>query len=405
MPAEQPVRLRHPKHADLHIFTRETGGWYAGFHKDGKYHRKATKTDHLPTALRLAGDWYLDCKAAIRIGQFSPQARHTVGDAAKLALAKFQARVERGERSDSYLKGIELLLEMALLPFFGAMDVTKVGPAKWAEYEAHLRATKPKLTRQTLHQHRNALRVCLNEAIRQEWIERLPNLKIEAIGKREGQPRVWFEPPEMRRLLKAARGHIKTLRQTRWAADSEECYDFIIWMANTGMRVGEARNVRFCDIEIETETATDGISRYCCLIKNIRGKRGTGECKSWFAAYNAYKRIVARRGIVDPSKSKEMLFLAHHRDMFNVILDKAGLKFTDTEPRRKRDFVSLRHTYIASRLLHGVPVYDVARNCRTSVAMIENHYTRYLSPRLMTGLNRFERSAASQTISAVPVQV
>jgi hypothetical protein len=70
MPAEQPVKLRHPKHTDLHIFTRETGGWYGGFHKAGKYHRKATKTDHLPTAMALAEDWYLDCKSEIRLNLF-----------------------------------------------------------------------------------------------------------------------------------------------------------------------------------------------------------------------------------------------------------------------------------------------------------------------------------------------
>lgn len=397
MTAEQPAHHRHPKHIDLHIFTRETGGWYAGFHKNGRYHRKATKTQHLSLAMQLAEDWYLDCRAAIRIGQFTPTVRHSVKDAVKIALLKFQGRVERGERSQSYLDGIELLLETSILPFFGELDVSKVGPAKWAEYVNELRSKKPKLTRQTLHQHRNALRVPLNEAIQQEWIERLPPLKIESTGKREGQPRIWFEMPELRRLLKAAKTHIKELASTRWADDAEECYDFIIWMANTGMRVGEARNVRLCDVQVATELSDDGITRRYCLIKNIKGKRGTGECKSWFAAYNAYMRICARRDITEPSKCREKLFLAHHRDMFNAILDKANLKFTDTQPRRKRDFVSLRHTYIASRLLQGVPVYDVALNCRTSVAMIENNYTRYLSPRLMSGLNRFSSPAGLPT--------
>jgi hypothetical protein len=161
MTAEQPAHLRHPKHTDLHIFTRETGGWYAGVHRDGKYHRKATKTDHLPTAMALAEDWCLDCKSEIRLNLFEARARHSVNDAAKLALGKFKVRVERGERSDLYLKGIELLLQTALLPFFGALDVTKVGPAKWSEYETYLRAIKQKLTRQTLHQHRNALTIPL----------------------------------------------------------------------------------------------------------------------------------------------------------------------------------------------------------------------------------------------------
>ena len=355
--------------------------------------------------MMLASDWFLDQQAAIRIGQFNPPITHTVREASRQAIVRLSSSVERGERSPSYLAGINLLLETAILPFFGDLDVTKVGIAKWSDYETRMQGRR--LTRQTLHQHRNALRVCLNEAVRKEWIERLPTLKIDKAGKGQQQPRVWFEALELRRLLKVAKLHTKSLQGTRWENDTLECFDFIVWMANTGMRVGEARNVRFCDVEIHTETASDGAKRPYCLIKNIRGKRGTGECRSWYDAFSAYQRLVLRRAIADPKSSTELLFLTHHREMFNVILDKAGLKYTATEPRRRRDFVSLRHTYITLRLLQGVPVYDVARNCRTSVAMIENHYTRYLSPRLMTDLNRFSEPGAVQhlTISPKIIQV
>jgi len=387
-PAGAITHLRHPLHADLHVFKRETGGWYAGFHKKGYYFRKATKTHLLPAAFDVAREWYLDQHAALRIGLLKPPARHSVREAAKLALRRFEASVERKERSRSYLSSIKLILDSDILPFFGDTDVKDVGIKKWSEYENKL--VERKLTRQTLHQHRNALRVCLNEAVRQEWIERLPTLKIDKIGKAQQQPRVWFEPAEFRTLLRVARNHVKELEKTRWSDDAEECYDFIIWMAHTGMRVGEVRNVRICDIEVHTETASDGIQRPFCLVKNIRGKRGTGECRSWYEAYSAYQRILIRRGISEPSTCTDKLFLVHHRDMFNAILAKAGLKFTPTEPKRRRDFVSLRHTYIATRILQGVPVYDIARNCRTSVAMIENHYAKYISPRLLTGLNQFK---------------
>jgi hypothetical protein len=50
--------------------------------------------------------------------------------------------------------------------------------------------------------------------------------------------------------------------------------------------------------------------------------------------------------------------------------------------------MSLRHTYICFRLLQGVPVYDIAANCRTSVEMIQNHYARWLSPAQSKTINR-----------------
>lgn len=395
MLAEQPSRFRHKSYPDLHIFTRETGGWYAGFHKGGIFHRKSMRTHHLPVALTAAEDWFLDCKAQLRLNQFNPKPRHSIHEAARLSLQRLRERVGRGERSSQYLKGIELLLNSELLPFFGDIDVTQVGPAKWAQYEEALRSKKPSLTIKTLHQHRNALRICLNEGVRREWIERLPTLKIDSVGKSHEHPRTWLEPPEMRQLLKVAKQHIKTLSKTRWAKDAEDCYDFILWMANTGMRVGEARNVRFCDVKVLTEKGTDQIQRHFCMIRNIRGKRGTGECRSGYAAHNAFERLIKRRGIENTAECTDRLFPVHYGAMFNTILTTAGLKFTKTEPRMKRDFVSLRHTYIAMRLIQGVGVYDIARNCRTSVAMIEQHYARYLSPRLLTNLNRLQRSQPS----------
>jgi hypothetical protein len=166
------IHLRHPLHADLHVFKRETGGWYAGFHKKGHYFRKATRTHLLPAALDVAREWYLDHHAALRLGLLKPPATHPIKDAAKLALKRFEASVERQERSKSYLASIKLILDGDILPFFGDTDVKDVGSKKWSAYETKLEGRK--LTRQTLHQHRNALRICLNEAVRQEWIARLP---------------------------------------------------------------------------------------------------------------------------------------------------------------------------------------------------------------------------------------
>jgi hypothetical protein len=65
--------------------------------------------------------------------------------------------------------------------------------------------------------------------------------------------------------------------------------------------------------------------------------------------------------------------------MFNAVLKAIKLKDTADRPPRKRDLMSLRHTYICMRLLNGVGVYEIANNCRTSVTMIENHYARWLS--------------------------
>ena len=72
----------------------------------------------------------------------------------------------------------------------------------------------------------------------------------------------------------------------------------------------------------------------------------------------------------------DRLFPNDHRGQFHRILDEAGLKF-DREGNR-RALYSLRHSYISFRLLEGADIYQIAKNCRTSVEMIEKHYAVHL---------------------------
>ena len=42
-----------------------------------------------------------------------------------------------------------------------------------------------------------------------------------------------------------------------------------------------------------------------------------------------------------------------------------------------RTVCSLRHTYICLRLMEGADIYQIAKNCRTSVEMIEKNYASH----------------------------
>jgi hypothetical protein len=62
--------------------------------------------------------------------------------------------------------------------------------------------------------------------------------------------------------------------------------------------------------------------------------------------------------------------------LFNTILGEQGLKF-DREGRPRTAY-SLRHTYICPRLMEGADIYQIAKNCRTSVEMIEKYYASHI---------------------------
>ncbi len=110
----------------------------------------------------------------------------------------------------------------------------------------------------------------------------------------------------------------------------------------------------------------------------VRGKRGTGYCKSMPGAVHPFQRIRQRKGL----QPADRLFDSSQRELFNAILDELKLKH-DREGNVRTAY-SLRHTYICMRLMEGADIYQIAKNCRTSVEMIEKYYASHIKNTLDT---------------------
>jgi hypothetical protein len=132
----------------------------------------------------------------------------------------------------------------------------------------------------------------------------------------------------------------------------------------------------------------------------VRGKRGVGYCKSMPGGVLPYQRLrdrpkpapsqtkrARRRRGEDVSQTAsaiafeypepiDKVFPGNHIKMFNNLLKRTKLKFDrDGKPRT---LYSLRHTYICLRLMEGADIYQIAKNCRTSVEMIEKYYAAHI---------------------------
>jgi integrase len=77
---------------------------------------------------------------------------------------------------------------------------------------------------------------------------------------------------------------------------------------------------------------------------------------------------------------KDLLFPMSHHDLFSKILKELDLK-ADREGTPRTTY-SLRHTYICMRLMEGADIYQIAKNCRTSVEMIEKYYASHIKTSL-----------------------
>jgi integrase len=89
-----------------------------------------------------------------------------------------------------------------------------------------------------------------------------------------------------------------------------------------------------------------------------------------------------RRGKVERvlPKPTDRVFPNKPRELMNAILDELDLK-KDRDGNVRTSY-SLRHTYICFRLMEGADIYQIAKNCRTSVEMIEKFYAAHIKTTL-----------------------
>ena len=143
--------------------------------------------------------------------------------------------------------------------------------------------------RSTLQQEIVALRQVLKTANRQGWLPYLPDLSAPYKSSGKIGHRAWFSPEEYKRLYQATRERAKNPKNQRWKATCENLHDYVLFMANTGLRPDEAARLEFRDVAIVTDEATGER----ILEIEVRGKRGVGYCKSMTGAITPFGRLVS----------------------------------------------------------------------------------------------------------------
>lgn len=360
----------------LHIYRRQNSDkWQCSTFLAGKNWRKSTKQDSFSVAKVIAEDWYLELKGKMRSGEL--KFGKTFKDAASKFLPEYKA-LTYGERSPKYVEGIELIITAHLLPFFGNTLLAEITPGLVQEYRIHRMTSRvdkstgePKRpARSTLQQEIVALRHVLKTANRHGWLAHLPDMSAPYKMSGKIRHRAWFSPEEYKQLYEATRARAKSPKNARWKQACENLHDYVLFMANTGLRPDEARRLEFRDVAIVTDEATGER----ILEIEVRGKRGVGYCKSMTGAVMPFERL-RQRNRQNPTdrvfgKGKSQ------RELLNAILGELDLK-TDRDGNRRTAY-SLRHTYICLRLMEGADIYQIAKNCRTSVEMIEKYYASHI---------------------------
>ena len=377
----------------VHIYRRENSPfWQCSTYLNGKNRRATTKEDSLKLAKEFAEDWYLTLRGKHSRGEL-PNER-TFSYAADKFLQEFEADT-MGERNPKCLTNHQNHVRLHLNPFFGNLGLSEISTTKIQEYrlarmQSTYRGKHPAAA--TIQKETVTLRMTLKAAVRHGWLAHMPDMSAPYRSSTKVSHRAWFSPDEYKQLYTATRANIKAMTNGKHRHLAEQLHDKVLFMANTGIRPDEANWLEYRDVEIVEDDATGET----ILEIEVRGKRGLGYCKSTEGAVRPFQRMVER----NQPGSTDRLFPADHKKQFNRILEELGLKF-DRQGNR-RTLYSLRHSYISFRLLEGADIYQIAKNCRTSVEMIEKHYAVHLKNSLDASAINVRRTKQSSAVRVRP---
>jgi len=385
----------------VHVYKRPNSPrWQCSTYLVGRNRRTTTKEESLSKAKEIAEDWYLQLRGKLRTGEIKTE--KTFAEASEQYLREYDI-ITQGQRSRIYVAGQHWRSTVHLVPFFGPMGLSEITAGKVQEYRIHrleeamAKRGKPP-AHNTMHQEIVTLRQTLKTAVRQGWLQHLPDLSEPYRSSPKISHRAWFSPEEYKKLYEATRKRAHEPKMTRYKWESEQLHDYVLFAVNTGLRPDEAWRLQFRDVTIVEDEA----SGQTILEIEVRGKRGVGYCKSMPGAVRPFERLKARlrparaydvrtdenRANSTTNASEELrqpqptdlIFPKWQRELFKTILDEENLR-VDREGQPRTAY-SLRHTYICLRLMEGADIYQIAKNCRTSVEMIEKYYASHIKTQL-----------------------
>jgi len=359
--------------------------WYARLTlPSGKRLIKTTKTDDLEAAKEVALRLYYEVDA--RIQNKLPATTRKFKDVARHAIHRMEAELEQGVGKQAYKDYIQVLNKW-LIPYFGGTDIAKLDLAAVTAFDAWRTEQNGKVPAQsTINNHNAALNRVLDEAELNGWI--VKSLRPTLLNKGvKTESRGSFTVEEYRTIYTALRGYHKQTTNEKSAATRETLRNYVLFLANTGVRHGtEALGLCWQNIEWYER---DG-ERYLAI--NVDGKtnKRTAIARDrvvdflWRQAQLNSRISVEDFDALIAAKLDESVFttrlgavatVPNLNRAFNSLLDQLNLK-TGADGRI-RTLYSWRHFYATQDLERGVSTHALSRQLGNSTEMIDRHYSKY----------------------------
>ena len=347
---------------------------------------KSTKTSDDFEARRFAEELYYQLEGRARRGESvkSPTFKRVFEE------WKASVSVDRKVGSPKYTEANIRTMEIWALPHLGQLPIDTINESVLAQHiQWRVDQAKKLPAISTLRNERTVLNQIFRFAKREGYISDAPEITLPTL-RQNSRPDI--PDKEWRRLYTYLRRYVKDAQDKRRHRERFYLQHYILILANSGIRVGEARHLRWRDV-----SSTKTLSGQNRLIFTVRGKTGEREvvCNEHVESYVDRLRKF-RSEEVKKLKPDEPIFchpdgrpIGSFKKGFEQVLEEAEI--LHGSDGKKRVPYSLRHTYATMRISEGVSVFQLAANMGTSVEMIENFYgkKRMRDPKMATEVTKF----------------
>lgn len=347
-----------------------------------KYIWRSLKTRNKRDAIQAARREYyrFEDKKADGLAYVSPTVKKVLADYEAVR----KKDNERGKTSDHMLRQIRRVQKF-WIEYIGNKQIDKIGNKELADYEDWRRDyyknkkniprnAKINPTDKTLLWEITFFKTVIKWADQKGFRGKLP-LPTYSFKLKKYRARPAIEMVDYKELITVMRRRIFATKYGPWRESRLMLRDYVLILANSGMRVGELNNLRFRDI-LPFKDEKDR-ENYRLIVRGKTGERDViprQGSKAWI------DRAITRRK-AQGAKDNDYLFVMPNGKKVITLIDqfKEVLKEAELETNSNGEtftLYSLRHHYAVNALRKGKGVFEVARNMGTSVQMINLYYGR-----------------------------